>query len=274
MTISNPLPTTRRVMLRGVAFDALTEEQTIAHILRTLDRGRGGWVITSNLDHLRRATRDTGFRGMLEQADLVVADGMPLVWASRLMGDPLPQRVAGSAMTLSLTEAAGQHGRSLFLLGGNPGVAERAAEELTRRCPGVRVVGTYCPPMGFEKDPAQWSVMRSALTRSQPDLVYVALGSPKQEKLIRDLRGVLPTAWWIGVGISLSFVTGDVQRAPAILRKTGLEWAHRLLQEPGRLWRRYLVEGIPFAVWLLLLALWRRWVRTPPGHSAPGPSAT
>lgn len=246
------------VHLAGVRLHALTEKQAIAHILGALARGRGGRVVTPNLDHLRRASTDPDFAGLVAEADLVLADGMPLVWASRLQGTPLPERVAGSTLVDTLAAAAAEHGRSLFLLGGAPGAAEGAARELQQRYPSLRIVGTFCPPFGFENDPEELARLEAAVIGANPDIVYVALGSPKQEKLTRRLAPLLPQAWWLGVGISLSFLAGDVRRAPAWVQRLGLEWAHRLAQEPGRLARRYLVQGLPFGIRLLVGALFYR----------------
>ncbi|MFW6059412.1 MAG: WecB/TagA/CpsF family glycosyltransferase [Phycisphaeraceae bacterium] len=257
----------RRVRLHGVAFDAITEQACIDRVMAALARGEGGWIVTPNLDHLRRAQRDATFRAMLDEADLVVADGMPLIWASRLQGAPLPERVAGSSMAWTVAAAAAEHGRSLFLLGGEPGVGEEAERKLTGRYPGLRVAGRFCPSMGFETDTEQMEELRSALRVAQPDIVYVALGSPKQERVIQALRSELPEAWWIGVGISLSFVAGRVKRAPVWVQRLGLEWVHRLVQEPRRLARRYLVDGLPFACRLLGAAAVRR-MRGEHGESA------
>ncbi len=251
-------PRPEGVDLRGVWFDRVTEAQAVGHLMDHLEAGRGGWVITSNLDHLLRAGRDAEFRSMLDEADLVVADGTPLVWASKLQGTPLPERVAGSSMVWTLAEAGAKKGRSVYMLGGDPGTAEAAGAILQKKYPGLRLAGTYCPPMGFEKDPAEMAALRRAVGDSGADMVYVALGSPKQERLIRDIRAVLPDAWWLGIGISLSFICGEVKRAPVWVQKWGLEWLHRMVQEPRRLAKRYLVDGIPFAVVLLSCSLGRR----------------
>ncbi len=258
MTQPTPPRENKRITLRGIRLDALTERGCVEHLMRELAAGRGGWVITPNLDHLRRADTDEGFRRMLAEADLVVADGMPLIWASRLQGTPLPERVAGSSLVWSVAASAAKAGRSLYLLGGDPGVAEQAASVLTGHYPGLRVVGTDCPEVGFDKKPGRIDEVVKKILEAGPDIVYVGLGSPKQERLIRQVRVGLPHVWWLGVGISLSFIAGDVRRAPGWVQKLGLEWVHRLLQEPGRLAKRYLVHGLPFALRLLTSALWQR----------------
>jgi len=237
-----------------VEIDHVSEQQARRRILDALSVGQGGNVVTVNLDHLVRCRRQSNYRDLVARASLVVADGMPLVWASRIQGTPLPERVAGSTMSLNLGEDLGRAGKRLFLLGGNPGVAEEAAVVLIDQYPGLFIAGTHCPPFGFEENPGAMEAIRNALRTAQPDVVYVALGSPKQEKLIDRLRAEMPElsgAWWLGVGISLSFITGEIERAPLWMQRVGLEWAYRLAQEPKRLFRRYLIDGIPSACLLL-----------------------
>ncbi len=129
---------------------------------------------------------------------------------------------------------------------------------MRQRIPGLRIAGTFFPEFGFENDPAQLDAIHHLLQASKPDMVYVALGSPKQEKLIDRLRMDFPNMWWMGIGISLSFISGEVQRAPLWVQRLGLEWIHRLSQEPRRLAKRYLVDGIPFAIQLLAGSALRR----------------
>jgi N-acetylglucosaminyldiphosphoundecaprenol N-acetyl-beta-D-mannosaminyltransferase len=251
------------VTLLGVRLHALTERQTIDRVLSELAASRGGWVVTPNLDILRRCVREKTMRDLAHRATLVVPDGMPLIWASRLQGDPLPERVAGSTLVVTLSEAAARAGRSVFLLGGAPGVAEQAERALRERLPGLRVAGSHCPPMGFEKDEAQLRAIERAVRAAAPDIVYVALGSPKQEQLIDRLRGEFPNAWFLGVGISLSFLCGEVKRAPRWMQRIGLEWFHRFTQEPRRLARRYFIDGVPFAIELLTRATLARFAHRP-----------
>lgn len=241
--------------LLGVEFACMTEYQAVAWICERTADGQGSFVITANLDHLRRCKVDDSYRELVHQADLVVADGMPLIWASRLQGPPLlPERVAGSSMTIALCEEAARRGLSMFLLGGDEGVAERAALRLVEKHPAIRIAGHHCPPFGFEHDASEMDRIRTILKEARADIILVALGSPKQEKLIRDIREVSPRSCWIGVGISLSFITGDVVRAPVWVQKSGLEWLHRLVQEPRRLFKRYIIQGIPWGVRLLVHA--------------------
>jgi N-acetylglucosaminyldiphosphoundecaprenol N-acetyl-beta-D-mannosaminyltransferase len=266
-----------RVRLLGLELDRVTEAEAIGKILRGLAAGRGGVVVTPNLDHLRQLARRPELESLYRQADLVVADGMPLVWASRMQGLALPERVAGSELVWSLTAEAALRDKSIFLLGGAPGACE-AAEERLRECyPGARFAGRLCPPMGFEYNPGEIEKIRTTLREAQPDIVYVALGFPKQERLTAYLQSEFPNMWFLGVGFSLSFVSGQVRRAPAWMIRMGLEWLHRLLQDPRRLARRYLARDLPFAARLFGHALKNRLLKRNVEAEAPpdpgGPDA-
>jgi N-acetylglucosaminyldiphosphoundecaprenol N-acetyl-beta-D-mannosaminyltransferase len=248
----------------------VTERECIEHILGELARGRGGWAITPNLDIVRMLSSSTELWRFFSRADLWLADGMPIVWASRILADPLPERVAGSSLVATLSEAAAREGRSIYLLGGAPGTTDAAAAELKRRHPTLRVAGTDCPAPGFEKDAEAMAAIAKRVSAARPDIVYVGLGCPKQERLIERIRSAAPQAWYLGVGISFSYLCGAVRRAPAWMRRTGLEWVFRLVQEPGRLSRRYLRNDIPFALRLAALSLRARiakrfpsWFRKP-----------
>ncbi len=240
-----------RVRLMGMPIDCVTQAQAVAHILDSLAGGYGGWVITPNLDQLRQYHERPELRPMYEEANLILADGMPLIWASQIQRTPLPERVAGSELIYTLSASVARVGRSIFLLGGNPGTAAGAGEQLKRLNPLLKVAGTHCPKFGFEKDEKQVADVLGALTAGAPDIVFVGLGFPKQEKLIETVRRQFPRTWFLGIGISFSFVCGQVKRAPKWMRRAGLEWAHRMMQEPGRLFQRYVMEDIPFAMRLL-----------------------
>jgi len=231
--------------------DAVTMDGAIEHIAHAVSRGEGGWALTPNLDILRQITQNAEARVLADQTTLRLADGMPLVWASKLKRTPLPERVAGSDLLAPLCARAAREGWAVYFLGGNPGAAEDAARILRERNPALNVVGIQCPPMGFENEPSILAAIQQSLRATIPVLVFVALGSLKQERLIEKLRPVLPQAWYFGIGISFSFISGEVGRAPPWMRATGLEWVHRMIQEPRRLAGRYLRHGLPFAVRLL-----------------------
>jgi N-acetylglucosaminyldiphosphoundecaprenol N-acetyl-beta-D-mannosaminyltransferase len=241
----------------GLPFHRLDHETLVRRFVDAARAGTGGWIVTPNLDILRQFTTSSESRELILAASHRVADGLPIVWASRLARTPLPERVPGSDFVLTLPAAAARAGLPVFLLGGNPGVAEAAAARLGDLHPGIRV-DYHCPPFGFEDDPAELDRIRQALRQAQPGLVLVGLGFPKQERLIRLLRHEVPGAWFAGVGISLSFLAGDQPRAPLVLQRLGLEWTHRLWHEPRRLFKRYVLQGLPFAARLFAWALVRR----------------
>lgn len=251
-------PTVRQqVTVDEVTFDALREHEVVAHVFDALDRGEGGSLITPNVDILRQL-RQPQLRDLAEQAELVVPDGMPIVWASRLQGDELPERVTGSSLIWSLSAEATSAGRSLYLLGGAEGIAERAADRLTEEMPDLEISGWNCPPFGFERSQEQLEETVSAVIEAKPDLVFVALGFPKQERLMQLLREHLPQTWFIGCGGTLTMVAGEVSRAPVWIQKSGFEWVHRLAMEPRRMAKRYLVHDVPYAAGLMARSVLRR----------------
>jgi N-acetylglucosaminyldiphosphoundecaprenol N-acetyl-beta-D-mannosaminyltransferase len=250
---------TPHMRMMGAPMGVVTEARAVQAIVDAAEEGRGHWTITANLDHLRRYRSEPLAKILMEEADLIVADGMPLIWASRLAGEPLPERVSGSSMAWTICQAASARRLSVFLLGGDTGVAERAAQVFEERYPGLEIAGTACPPVGFESDEEELQRIQREVAEAAPRIVFVALGFPKQDLLIRTLRSSLPGVSFLGVGISLSYATGDLSRPPGWICQLGLEWAYRLWQEPTRrLVRRYLLHGVPFALRLSISALRRR----------------
>jgi N-acetylglucosaminyldiphosphoundecaprenol N-acetyl-beta-D-mannosaminyltransferase len=250
----------KRVRLWGVEFDCLVEADVVGHVVAELGQGRGGRIVTPNVDILRRATRDAEARHHVTSASLVVADGAPLIWAGRIAGRPLPARVPGSDLIWSLCAATVAAGRSIYLLGGEPGTAEIAASVLMEHFPGLTVSGFDSPTFGFDADPAALDLVCRRAVEAKPDLVFVGLGFPKQERLIERLTTALPATWFMGCGAAIGFVAGVRRRAPAWMQRTGLEWLHRLISEPRRLGRRYLLHDMPFAVQLLMTSAHRRMI--------------
>lgn len=250
----------RKVRVGGVSFDQLTETQVVEHVMAATGRGQGGYVVTPNIDICRVAQSDPAKHDLITGASLVVPDGMPLLWAARLLGDPLPERVTGASLIFSLTEAAARDGRSIYLLGGAPGVPDLAGQMLRARYPGLVVAGTDAPPVGFDQAPDALDAIRQRVAAAAPDIVYVGLGFPKQERLIVYLARSFPAMWFVACGAAIPFAAGTLRRAPHWMQEAGLEWVFRLRSEPRRLFRRYLIHDVPFAARLLVsCAVTRAW---------------
>lgn len=239
----------------GMPIQAIARRDLEETVIRELDRGAGGWVVTANLEFLRQFRADQTVRRLLSSADVIVADGMPLVWAARMANRAVPERVTGSDLIHTLTARAAETGHSVFLLGGSDGAAEQAARRLENEDPGLKVAGTACPPLGFEQSATLTGAVIDRVQRADPDIVFVGLGFPKQERLIHEMRRILPAAWFVGCGVSIDFAAGVVDRAPTWTQRIGLEWLFRLFREPRKLYRRYLVHGFPFATRLAAWAI-------------------
>jgi N-acetylglucosaminyldiphosphoundecaprenol N-acetyl-beta-D-mannosaminyltransferase len=248
----------RRVPVGAVEVMALSERAVAEHVCARWALGEGGSIVTANVDIVRAATRDPGLAALVRRAEVVVADGMPVVWAARLAGEPVPERVTGASLVFTLAGAAAREGRSVYLLGGEPGVPDRAGLALAERFPGLRIAGADSPPFGFDATDEGVRAVVERVVAAEPGLVLVGLGFPRQERLIERLRREVPLAWYLGCGAGIPMAAGDFRRAPSAVQRAGAEWAHRLLLEPRRLARRYLLHDAPFALRLLGGALRRR----------------
>lgn len=247
-----------RAVIGGVAFDDVTMAEAVTRIGLMIQKSdRPCVVCTGNLDHLVMLQKDAQFRTIYDQAELVLADGMPVVWLSRLAHarnrrtPALRERVAGSDLFWELGRASALMGIRLYFLGGAPGAAEKAREVLEERYPGVEVCGTYCPPFERFDDPEEQQHIRTLIREAQPDVLLVGFGAPKQEKWIAANRQALGVPVSIGVGGSFDMAAGVFKRAPKRMQRLGLEWLYRMFQDPGRLCRRYLGRDLPYLLVLL-----------------------
>lgn len=239
-----------RVDLGGVLIDRVDGDTAVDRIRGFLQSGKLNQIVTVNLDFVAIARRDADFRETLNAAELAVADGMPLVWASRLGAEPLPRRLTGVELVDECCRVAAETGTSVFLLGAAPGIADSAADKLRARFPGLRVAGVYAPPFG-PLTPEENERILGRITAARPDFLFVALGAPQQDVWIRANRHRLDVPVAMGVGCVLDLLAGKVSRAPSWMQRSGLEWLFRLGQEPGRLWRRYILDDIPTLFWLV-----------------------
>ena len=253
------------VFVDGVRFDAAVESDVHRWVLDALQHGRGGLILTPNVDIMRHLHAGR-YESIAHAASIVVADGRPIVWASTLANSPLPERVTGSSLIRSLSVAAAREGHRIMLLGGHQGVAERAAAQLLIENPGLDEFHWHYPPFGFDADDNAFQRVIEAVRSVAPDIIFIGLGFPRQEQVALRLLTEFPSTWLVGCGGSIAMVAGDVSRAPKMLQALGLEWAHRLAQEPRRLARRYLIEDLPYAVGLLGRALRARVRRQPTGR--------
>ncbi|HKR68847.1 MAG TPA: WecB/TagA/CpsF family glycosyltransferase [Streptosporangiaceae bacterium] len=248
---------TDRIRVGGLDFDLLTETQVIEHVVDAISRGSGGTIVTPNIDICRRTDRDPSTRGLVDSASIVVPDGIPLLWAARLAGLPLVQRIAGADLIFSLSAAAAANSWPIYVLGGLPGedggagAAELAAGRLAARYEGLKIAGAYSPPFPFDAKAGNVDDIRESLVRAKPKIVFVGLGFPKQERLIARISSDLPDAWFVGCGAAIPIAAGQLKRAHPTIQRLGLEWLHRLVNEPRRLAKRYLVHDLPYAIWLL-----------------------
>lgn len=256
-----------RIQVGNLYIDALTESEVIEVVRKAWAAGLGGSIIPVNIDVARAAARQPALGQLIAAGSLVVADGMPLVWAARVRGDRLPERVAGSSLLFSLSEAAATDGRSVFLLGGAEGVPAKAADALSARFTNLRIAGFDSPPFGFDQTDEGIQAAVTSVAAAAPDLVLVGLGFPRQEQLIERLRQALPEAWYLACGGGIPMAAGMVSRASPMMQRLGLEWVHRLTLEPRRLAGRYLHDDLPFAIRLLAQSAVRRFTRRSPASA-------
>lgn len=244
-----------RVSLFGIEIDRLRMPEAVARLnewIHTTDGGTCRYVVTPNVDHVVMLRERADLRAVYAEASLVLADGMPVVLASRLLGRALPERVTGADLVPNLFEAStAERPLSVFLLGAMPGVGERAAANVEARWPHVSVTGVYSPPFGFEHDAAECEAILERIEDVTPDVLVVGLGAPKQELWVHAHRDRIPARIALCVGATIDFLAGEVSRAPEWMQRNGLEWLHRLTSEPGRLLGRYAKDAatFPAIVW-------------------------
>jgi exopolysaccharide biosynthesis WecB/TagA/CpsF family protein len=243
----------RRIELGGVLIDNVDLSRAVDRIRGYLLSGQPHQIVTVNLDFISIARRDEGFRKVLNEADLAVADGMPLVWLSRLKRMQLPERVAGVDLVTQTCRLAAELEGRVFLLGAGPGVADAAARRLQERYPALQVAGTFSPSIGLLKRKENERMIRT-IRDAAPDCLFVALGAPRQDLWIQQHQPELQVPVAMGVGCVFDLLAGSVRRAPRWMQKSGLEWAFRLGQEPQRLWKRYLLNDLPMLARLAVAA--------------------
>jgi N-acetylglucosaminyldiphosphoundecaprenol N-acetyl-beta-D-mannosaminyltransferase len=236
----------RKRRLFGLAVDNLSMDEALDEIERLIRAADPAYVVTPNAQHITLLDSRADFRRAYAEASLILPDSIPLIWLSRLLGRPLKQRVAGSDILPRFTGRASRRGYRLGFLGSAPGVAARAAEILGRRAPGLNVVCTLSPPLGFQDDPAVNAAYVAIVREAKPDVLFVCLGTPKAEEWVWRNRRATGVPVSVCVGAAFDFVAGIQKRAPGFIQKIGLEWFFRFCGDPIRLWNRYTLGNLRF----------------------------
>lgn len=246
-----------RIRLFGLQINALGFDQAVDALTDVVEgpREAAKVVVTPNVDHIVRLERDRALKRAYARADFIFADGMPLVWFSRLIGRPLPERVTGADLMTALCRRLAAQGRKVAVLGGKPGQEAELLERFGQRYPGL-VVDVVCPSMAFDPLGAEAEASAKLISDLRPDVVFVGLGMPKQELWALHFASRLPAGLVMCTGAAMSYALGMDRRAPVPLQKLGLEWLWRLAVNPRKLWRRYLLDDPRFL--LLCLREWRK----------------
>jgi len=234
------------VHIADVPVHNLTMQETLDVIEEFVAEGQPVYLGSINADMIVRCNRDGAFAQYYKKCHLCLTDGVPVLWASKFLGTPIKEKVAGSDLVPRLCELAQAKGYKLYFLGGRPGAAAAAKAKLLNNFPHLKIVGTYAPPFGFEKDPQELKTIEAKIRQAKPDILLVGLGAPKQEQWIRQHYQHLGVPIMMGVGVTFEFIAEIVKRAPEWMQKIGLEWSWRLMMEPRRLWKRYLIDDMQF----------------------------
>lgn len=226
----------------NIEIDNLTMDEALEEIDKLIQENKNAYVVTPNVDHIVQVERGGELSKAYKEADLVLTDGKPLLWIAKWYGTPIKEKISGSDLFPRLCDLAAKKNYRMFFLGGAEGVAMKAASNLKIRYPGLQVSGTYSPPYGFEQDVCELEKIKQMIRNLNPQILVVGLGCPKQELFILHNRKKLNVPVSLGLGASLDFEAGNIKRAPHWMSECGLEWLYRMVQDPKRLIKRYLID--------------------------------
>ena len=233
-----------RMKFLNIYIDNLTMEETLLKIDELIKAKKRSYVVTPNVDHIVRVEYDVEFKKIYNEANLILTDGKPLIWISKLMENSIKEKVSGSDLFPRLCTMAAHKKYKMFFWGAKEGVANRAANILVKKNEGLQIVGTYSPPFDFENDETEIKKILSLINDAKPDILIVALGSPKQERFMYEYKDKLDVFVSLGLGASLDFEAGNITRAPKWISNAGFEWLYRFVHEPKRLFKRYFINDM------------------------------
>lgn len=233
-----------RMRFLNTHVDNLTMSEAIEATDKLIRNKKHSYIVTPNMDHIVLMEKDKLFKEIYDNADLILTDGKPLLWIAKKQGTPIKEKISGSDFFPEMCKLAAKKGYKIYILGAAEGVAAKAAENLQRKYHGLQIVGTYSPPIGFEKNNDEVIGIIKKINDSCADVLAVALGSPKGEKFIYRIRDKIDVKLSISIGATIDFEAGNVKRAPKWMSNVGLEWLYRITQDPGRLIKRYWNDAV------------------------------
>lgn len=222
----------------------VTMTETINEIENMIASDRKSYIVAINVDVVIKIENDAYLKKIVDSADMVLVDGKPLVWISKMYGRPLKAKISGSDLVPLLCEVAAEKKYTIFIIGGKEGIAEQAKKRLEQKLPDIQIIGTYAPPLGFENDNTELNKINKVISEANPDLLIACFGCPKQEKWIYENINKYNAKVAVCAGATVDFLAGNVKRAPRWMSEHGLEWFYRFLQEPTRLFKRYFVDDL------------------------------
>ena len=222
----------------------VTMDETIKEIEKMIKDNKKSYIVAVNVDVIIKIEEDDELKKATDNADMVLIDGKPLIWISKIKKKPIKEKISGSDLVPKLCEVANEKGYSIFILGGKDGIADQAKEKLENQYKNIKIVGTYAPPIGFENDEKELNKINEMINKTKPDLLFACLGCPKQEKWIAKNIDKYNAKVSICAGATVDFLAGNVKRAPKWMSNCGLEWFYRFLQEPRRLFKRYFIDDV------------------------------
>lgn len=233
-----------RIRFFNIYIDNITMNEAIEKIKCIISSQKPGYVVTPNVDHIVKLSQDEEFLKVYQEADLVLTDGTPLIWISKLLKRPIKEKISGSDLFPQICKLASENHYKVFLLGAAEGIGAAAAENMVKLYPGINIVGTYSPRFGFENNGEEINKIIRIVRAANPDILIVGLGAPKQEKFIYKYKEHFGVPVSLALGASIDFMAGNIKRAPKWVSQMGLEWFYRFLREPRRLFKRYFVDDM------------------------------
>ena len=219
-------------------------QETIHAIESMIECKKKSYIVALNVDVVMKIEHDTRLKLIVDEADIVIVDGQPLVWIAKWHKQPVKVKVSGSDLVPELCELAAKKGYTIFIIGGKEGIAEKAKSNLENKYSEMKIVGTYAPPFGFENDTRELEKINKVISRVHPDLLIACFGCPKQEKWIYDNYMRYDATVSVCAGATVDFLAENVRRSPKWMSEHGLEWFYRFLKEPKRMFKRYFIDDI------------------------------